>query len=160
MEKMGNSLPIWATPDDAAWDKMTADVQKDLDSKNYEKMKYFPYLEQISKIVEEEMGFKPDFRVRTFQAIDSFKRDQGQASQLLKSWKEKDQDGFTVAQYLDIMSDEFMNAISKYNGAAWNKWYSNLLQRTWTDEVGAIPHIQAVKTKMRDRLAAEVPLLN
>lgn len=155
---------IGATPDDHAWMEMTKSNREHLDSKDfedprYEKMKYTPYVEQIATIIEQEIGFRPDLRVASLQEFESFKRRQKMALELSKSGIEKDEEGRTMADHLEVMRMDAGTLVTEFTGEAWDTWAESLAKQNNMpmEKIGRLTAPFLIR--IRDRLAAEIPVL-
>jgi hypothetical protein len=158
---------IGATPDDLAWREMTKHNQDHLDSRvfedpRYEKMKYAPYVQQIASIVEQEMGFKPDLRVASIQDFEAFKRYQKEALTISQSGKPTNERWRTVQTYLGLMSQTICHDLIQYNLEAWQEMGKRIAKEHGLDpedEDRVDPYVWAKTDRLRDRLAAEIPVI-
>lgn len=154
---------IWWTDLDYAFMAATKDVTKRLNSKEFWNMLYSEYIEDISRIIKEELWFKPDLRVSSIQDFSTFKRYQKEAKLLTDSWLEKDKDWLTVKNYLGFMSSKIQDDLIEYSNKEWHKMEERIANEYWIDvedDDKINPIIWSKIDKLRDRLAAEIPVLD
>lgn len=154
---------IWATEWDLKWLAQTKYLRDNLDSKEFWNMLYSEYIEDISRIIEEELWFKPDLRVASIQEFSAFKRYQKEAIKIEKSWKNINEKNRTIKDYLGIMSSTIQNDLIEYSNKEWHKMEERIANEHWIDledDDKINPIIWSKIDKLRDRLAAEIPVLD
>lgn len=141
-----------------------AETQKNkdhLDSKDFEGMIYTQFIPQIERIVEEELGYKPDIRRNSLMDFETFKEFQRKALALISSGKEMDEHSRTAQKYLSLMRQDVTAGLlnPEYNLEARTNLKTKLMEKHGTDEEGVKQYLFPMYDRLRDRLAAEIPLL-
>ena len=165
METMGNSNYTQGNVPgideiDNEWDKKTWADWERLKSKDFEGMKYAYAAPRIEAIINEEFGFVPDLRRISLVNFESLKDAQRKVVALQQSKADKDGDGLTVSGYLQSMRSQTIDIAFDFNSPDWDKIEAKLRTDANGDQKEFVRLRNALMEKLRDRLAAEIQLLD